>query len=136
MMEFSAFLKEFQEETMSEAVANLVFVAEEAYEEAMQRKTFHKQTGALSSSIGWAVSRDGKILRTGGFRSSGREGGAGRSSGLALVRDVATGSRGICLILVAGMDYASYVEAKGFDVTTAGELLAEELVKWWLSPHA
>ena len=36
-------------------------------------------------------------------------------------------------MLLAGMDYATNVEAKGFDVTTSGELLMEELVTWWAS---
>ena len=50
-----------------------------------------------------------------------------------MVSDLARENNGISLILVAGAPYATQVEAQGFDVTTSGELLAEELVEWWLN---
>ena len=33
------------------------------------------------------------------------------------------------LIVVAGMNYAAYVQRKGYDVLTSSELLAEQLVR-------
>ncbi|WP_296957725.1 hypothetical protein [Porphyromonas sp. oral taxon 278] len=135
-MEFREFLDEFVKESFAEIVEDLRFIAQGAYEEAMSRRGYKDDTGALSSSIGWAISQDGKILHSGGFVSSGEGGAEGRSAGLKLVRSMASQSKGIQLILVAGMDYASHVEAKGFDVNTAGELVAEELVNWWVSYHA
>ena len=35
----------------------------------------------------------------------------------------------MCLIVVAGMKYAAYVSAKGYDVIEGAELLAEEQAK-------
>ena len=39
-----------------------------------------------------------------------------------------TTDRGFVLIVVAGMHYAKYVEAKGLNVLTSAQLLAEEQV--------
>lgn len=55
----------------------------------------------------------------------------GQSQGRRAIDELARGG-GIKLILVAGMDYAQEVEARGFDVTTSGELLAEEMISWWV----
>ena len=41
--------------------------------------------------------------------------------------------QGICLIVVAGKNYAQYVTAKGKDVLDSAELLAEQLVPKMLS---
>lgn len=132
-MEFQEFLKELHAEVIDGVVEDLRIIAEWAYEEAMRRKAFANQTGALSSSIGWAIAKDGQLLHVGGFIASGAGGSAGRAAGLSLAREKARDSKGIQLILLAGMDYATNVETKGFDVTTSGELLMEELVTWWAS---
>ena len=132
-MEFQEFLKDFHDEVVDGVVEDLRIIAEWAYEEAMRRKAFANQTGALSSSIGWAIAKDGQLLHVGGFIASGVGGGAGRAAGLSLARDMAKHSSGVQLMLLAGMDYATNVETKGFDVTTSGELLMEELVSWWAS---
>lgn len=131
-MELREFLDEFRKETISEIIESLRFIAQGSYEEALRRKRFANDTGALVSSIGWAISYDGKIVHSGGFTGNGINSSVGQSAGREVVADLARG-KGIRLILVAGMPYASYVEAKGFDVTTSGELLAEEMVEWWLS---
>lgn len=130
-MKFREFLKELHAEVIDGVVEDLRIIAEWAYEEAMRRKAFANHTGALSSSIGWAIAKDGQLLHVGGFIASGLGGGEGRVAGLSLARDMARDSKGIQLILLAGMDYATNVETKGFDVTTSGELLMEELVEWW-----
>ena len=56
----------------------------------------------------------------------GREGSrGGKEYAMQLVRDF---PHGIVLIVVAGMNYASYVSAKGYDVLDGSELLADKLV--------
>lgn len=128
-MEFRDFTRAFQKDVLDKTLEDLKFIASGCYEEAMKRKAFKDDTGALSSSIGWAVCKDGAIVYSGGFFGNNAEGIA---KGKTVVREQSRGVKGIRLILVAGMDYASYVEAKGFDVNTAGELLAEEMINWWL----
>jgi len=58
-----------------------------------------------------------------------KQGKDGSSKGAAYVKSLARKfPQGICLIVVAGMNYASYVSAKGLDVLDSSELLAERLV--------
>lgn len=86
------------------------------------------QTGNLISSIGYVVIKSGKIVRTGGFKAV--KGGAdGAKSGSAYALQLAREcTRGIVLIVVAGMKYAAYVAAQGFNVLDSAELIAEKLV--------
>lgn len=128
-MEFRDFTRAFAKESIDGILSDLRFIAQGCYERAINSKTFQDDTGALRSSIGWAVCKDGSIVYQGGFSGGNSD---GKRKGLEVVRSLAK-SKGISLVLVAGMEYASYVEAKGFDVNTSGELLAEEMVKWWLN---
>ena len=53
----------------------------------------------------------------------------GRSTGMSYARSLAGKfPKGIVLIVVAGMRYASYVSAKGYNVLDSSELLADQLV--------
>lgn len=94
------------------------------------------QTGNLRSSIGYVIVRNGKIVKRGGFekvdgpkRSETTEDGSvlGENYAKRLAADY---TKGFALIVVAGMDYASYVEdMESKDVLKGGELEAEKLVK-------
>lgn len=130
-MEFADFMNGFRKDTICSILEDLRFIAQGCYEEAMRRKGFTNDSGALSSSIGWAISLDGNIVYSGGLVSVGEGGSIGQSQGRRAIDELVRGS-GIKLILVAGMDYAQEVEARGFDVTTSGELLAEEMISWWV----
>jgi len=125
-------MNEFRKDTTDSVLEDLRFIAQGCYEEVMRRKGFTNDSGALSSSIGWAVSLDGNIVYSGGLVPTGQGGSIGQSQGRTAIDELVRGS-GIKLILVAGMDYASEVEARGFDVTTSGELLAEEMISWWIN---
>ena len=84
-------------------------------------------TSNLRSSIGYVISVDGRIVNQGGFHSE--LGDQGKKKGAAFAKQlVRRFPKGICLIVVAGMEYASYVSAKGYDVLDSSELLAEQLV--------
>lgn len=132
-MELREFLAEVRKEVITEIIDDVRFIAQGCYEEAIRRKQYADKSGGLSASIGWAVCYDGKVVHSGGFTGNGRKASAGQSAGREAVQELARGSKGIRLILVAGAPYATQVEAKGFDVTTSGELLAEEMVQWWLN---
>lgn len=84
-------------------------------------------TANLRSSIGYVVAVDGEIVQMSSFDVV-KEGGEGAKGGkeyaMQLVRDF---PKGIVLIVVAGMNYASYVSAKGYDVLDSSELLADKL---------
>lgn len=85
-------------------------------------------TGNLRSSIGYVIVRGGNVVSLGGFKS-GKGGDEGAAEGKAYAEQLAAKfPQGIALIVVAGMNYAAYVTAKGYDVLDTAELLAEKLV--------
>ena len=118
-MEFDEFIAGFGNESLNDAFRNLGKMGREALEITMQSKTFQNVTGNLSASIGYTVIRDGQIIDEGGFK--------GTDTGASKGRALAKGEDG--LHFVAGMDYATFVEAKGRDVNTAGELYLDQYVE-------
>jgi hypothetical protein len=86
-------------------------------------------TGNLRSSIGYIIVDNGQIVTESSFEAvrNGQEGSEkGKSFAESLVSEHTSD---IALIVVAGMEYAEYVAAKGYDVLDSAELLAEQLVK-------
>ncbi len=85
-------------------------------------------TANLRSSIGYVISCDGNIRTNGGFKAEAN-GSTGAASGTKYAKEVAGRyPEGIVLVVVAGMEYAAYVSAKGYDVIDSAELLADKLV--------
>ena len=99
------------------------------------------QTGNLVSSVGYAITYEGRIIDMSSFQPvEGRkdkngiplgDGVEGSTTGKAYVKELATRfPQGYALILVAGMHYASYVqELHHRDVLVSGSLVAEQLVR-------
>ena len=124
-------------EIYREVFAFLAQLGQSAYETAVQEGKYNNITGNLRSSLGYVISMDGKIVKEGGFkRIDGRgenyekvffttrsqktvqfwakgksgDGSEGSRQGLSYARDLASKhTKGATLIVVAGMDYASYV---------------------------
>lgn len=83
----------------------------------------------LRSSIGYAVVVDGEVANISGFEAV-KNGQEGSKAGADYARELARRyPKGIVLIVCAGMNYASYVSAKGYDVLDSAELLADELAR-------
>jgi len=87
-----------------------------AVEKIKQTKTYKDVTFKLTSSIGYGVVWNGQLIEEGGF-GNGEGGEKGRTFLHSLVSGVPYG-----LIIVAGMDYALYVERKGYVVLDGGTL--------------
>lgn len=94
---------------------------------------FHDQTGNLRSSIGYMVFVDGVPVHQSTFeqvspQAAHKDGVTydGGKKGEAYCREIGENTTGVCLVVVAGMDYATYVESKGRDVLTSAEHLAEQ----------
>ena len=86
-------------------------------------------SGNLRSSIGYVIIVDGEIQALSGFESIGgaKEGAeSGKEYARSLVANYPTG---YALIVVAGMNYAEYVAANGYDVLDSAELIAEKMCK-------
>lgn len=92
------------------------YAGEKAVERIMATKTYQDRTKRLSSSIGYGVFRNGRLVSTGGFGS-----GEGREKGLQTLSEQAS-SVPNGLVIVAGMEYALYVERKGYIVLDGGTL--------------
>jgi len=86
-------------------------------------------TGNLRSSIGYAVYDYGVKYMQSAFNTV-RNGSEGRSEGMRLVNDLAKEYSNVyALVVLAGMDYASYVEAiKNKDVLESTRLWALSVV--------
>jgi hypothetical protein len=138
---FDAYLKEV-ENAQIEALEKL---GEECVTHARELPPeigFHDRTGNLRSSIGYSVYKDGVAVRDYYFKSEGKEKRKGKSNigeeALKKAKDLADKvgkeTKGIALVVVAGMDYAAALEANGawkiksrrsYDVLASAELLAE-----------
>jgi len=74
-------------------------------------------TGNLRSSIGYFVLKNGEVID-----QKFQDNPAGKEAAEKLLNKIPN-KDGLQLIGVAGMDYASYVESRGFDViTTSGDI--------------
>lgn len=85
---------------------------------------FIDRTGNLRSSIGYVVYAHGKEVAA-SFPGSESE---GVNAGKKTAKDVGSGIQGYVLVVVAGMEYATYVESTGRDVLTSAESFAKQNV--------
>lgn len=112
-------------------IANILCnVGEQCLIEARNGGTYQDQTGNLRSSIGYAVLMNGQVIQT-DCADKVKDGSEGLSEGQQYLRSriLKASKRGIVLIVTAGMNYAEYVEAKGYVVLSNAELMAPQLVK-------
>lgn len=108
-------------------VRTMCYVGERCVNAARSSHTYRDQTGNLTSSIGYAVSIDGKIVQISSFNKV-FDGVKGATDGKAFAKElISKYPSGIVLIIVAGMNYAEFVSDKGFDVLDSAESLAEHL---------
>ncbi len=113
-------------------INTLFYVGESCIREARDHGKYTDRTGNLRSSIGYSVVEDGVTLRDSAPQSfSGPEGSGaqGAENGKSFLETVKSShNKGLVLIVTAGMNYAVYVEARGYNVLTSAELLADKLV--------
>lgn len=110
---------------LEEAVlSRLQQIGEQFVSDAREDGTYTDQTGNLRSSIGYVILKDGVQIEGEGFETV-KDGSAGAARGKALAEEIAADyPRGFVLIVVAGMEYAAAVEAKGYDVLTMSSVKA------------
>lgn len=121
---FDAFLNEIEKKQ----IVRLQRLGEMCLVEARTNKGYMIQTGALLSSTGYEVFVDGVAIHSQFDAASGAESNAaemGIKSGQSIAETIGKGTKGIALVVVAGMNYAAYVEAKGYNVLSSAEHLAE-----------
>lgn len=100
----------------------LIKAGEILVKEAVESGNYQDQTGDLRASIGFLVMRDGEIKKE---QFSARPAGAeARTKAI----NKAKGLNGISLIVIAGKNYAAYVESQGYNVLTSSQQLAASLI--------
>lgn len=83
-------------------------------------------THNLRSSIGYAIFKDGKQVTN--YFNQVEDGKKGIEKGREFAAQIGKETTGYTLVVVAGMNYAVYVESKGRDVLTSGEIKAKEIL--------
>ncbi len=132
--EVNKYLDNEIQKRVRQTIETLAFVGNECVKiarDTSKSKTFTDQTGNLRSSIGYAIVIDGRVLNTSDFENvegKKKRGGKGKPNGLNFVNELAQKhSKGIVLLVVAGMNYASYVETTR-DVLKSAEINAKVLL--------
>lgn len=106
------FYDKFREDAEAKYIEVLTYAGEEGAKQARINGKYFDQTGNLRSSIGFAVVRNGKVTVDGYEKAGqGTDGDSGLNESKKLVQSLAAEfNKGIVLVLVAGMDYALFVE--------------------------
>lgn len=109
-------------------IRNFSYIGEQVLNAARSTNSYKDQTGNLRSSLGYVVAVDGRVADISSFAVV-KNGQEGSKTGADYARKLARKyPKGIVLIVCAGMNYAAYVSAKGYDVEDSAELLADRLV--------
>lgn len=88
------------------------------------------RTGNLRSSIGYAILDDGELVGVPKVVRVTKGGKDGAPIARAYLRELQSEYKeGLVLVVVAGMDYAAYVQAKGYDVLSSAELTMQALIE-------
>lgn len=85
----------------------LEYAVSELTEHAITNKGYKNQTANLKSSIGGCVLKDGRPVTYRGFKGQA----AGGQTGLEFLNSlISSVGKGYSILIVAGMEYATYVE--------------------------
>lgn len=105
-----------KEEYERKAVEWLTVLGERVVKYAREHGSYTDRTGNLRNSIGYVVVQYGRIVTENFSMVSGHEEAKAQARGYAIevARELSVNKT--YLVWVAGMEYAKYVEAKGFDV--------------------
>ncbi len=120
--------------SIDELIQRMLRIGEECVNTARESGRYRNITGNLRSSIGYIVLHDGELVLYGETERFKGEKGDG-SGGISAVKTfldelILEEHTGITLIVVAGMNYAIYVEAMdNKDVLTSAKLKAEQLLR-------
>ena len=109
-----------KDKVIEQVTKYLIEVGERCIVEARNNGSYTDQTGNLRNSIGYVVMNRGVEIGKSNITSLNQK---------TIDQVKAKYNQDVVLIVVAGMNYAAYVEAKNYNVLTSAELLAERLLK-------
>ncbi|RKT01102.1 hypothetical protein [Chryseobacterium defluvii] len=114
MAQINSYLQERIETLDQLMIRNLNYLGMECVNLAKNLDTYQDQTGNLRNSIGYVVVKHGNIINsifTGGTSGPKQSEESGEKIGEDYAKELAKDfGNGYAVIVVAGMDYASYVE--------------------------
>lgn len=126
--EIDAYIDRKIEDARRAVIDRLCYIGSLCINEARDNGDYNNPTGNLRSSIGYVVVVDGHVHEKAIVEMT-KNGTEGRNEAEAFLSRLASEHKtGICLIVVAGMNYAVYVEGRGKNVLTSAKLLADRLV--------
>lgn len=148
-------LDEFSYRVEQAYIDRFADAGEQACADAVANGNYQNITGNLRSSIGYMIGYDGKVIREGGFHKvQGRgenmehvmfttkdgknvdfwakgkfgDGSDGSKRGRGIARRIIMGTSGYSYVLVVGMEYASYVSSRGYNVWDSAQLTLGNLL--------
>nr|WP_228453693.1 hypothetical protein [Chryseobacterium manosquense] len=127
MGQFDALFRQAEEQHINQIVRVLRFVGEKAVNEARASGSYQDRTANLRNSVGYVIIVNGKIVDENfSISANGSEPSSENpiKYGRDLAHEIASQYNEIALIVVSGMKYGAYVEARGYNVLTSAEQLA------------
>ncbi|AMR32384.1 hypothetical protein A0256_13610 [Mucilaginibacter sp. PAMC 26640] len=128
--DFEVFAAGIKSDLIPAMIQTLHQVVDRARALTPAEKSFNNITWNLRASIGGVIVSDHAIVET--YFPAISQGDEGHSTGIAVAQEVATlieYDDEITLVFVAGMAYASFVEAKGKDVITGSNQKMEGILR-------
>lgn len=117
------------EKARAAAILKLSYIGEVCVKDARLKGSYTDRTGNLRSSVGYVIVVNGKVVKSSDFGTV-KDGKTGSKDGKeyadSLVHKYSTG---IALIVVAGMNYAAYVQRRGYNVLASAELIAQQMLR-------
>ena len=128
MSEIERYTEEQIERLKISILRTFMYIGEACLNKARSTDSYKDQTGNLRSSLGYVVAVDGRVVYQSDFQTV-KQGRDGSEKGAAFAKKlVRRFPHGVCLIVVAGMEYAAHVKNKGYDVLDSSELFADKIV--------
>lgn len=125
LADVSRHIERFKNNRIDWEIKRLVYIGESFVNNARASANFRDITGNLRNSIGYVVLYRGQIEKGTVFDS-----GIVENKANEIVSQFKPEShRGPILIGFAGMEYAAYVESRGYDVISSSVPWAEELLR-------
>lgn len=113
----------FEKRLEAATIYLLKYLGEDLVRYAKDKHNYTDQSGNLTNSIGYVIVQNSTPIHYGGLNQPGE----GADAGLKLAMKMAAETpNSFSLIIVAGMNYAAYVEAKGYNVILPAELKAKK----------
>lgn len=123
--DIEAFIKSRTDQLDNILLETLKEIAEEFVANARSTDTYKDRTSNLRGSIGYVIKKDGQDV-FGNFEGET----LGQEKARQMTDEIELNfPKGFVLVVVAGMEYAVYVEANGFDVlTSSADLATSEII--------